>query len=406
MKSVQEALDDILRHFDALPSESIPLENGLDRVLAGDAVAADDMPPFANSSMDGYALRAADLAEVPVTLRVVGDIPAGSSPDFTVEAGTAARIMTGAPLPPGADAIVPVEDTDDARDALPETIEIRKRVDSGAYVRPQGEDVRAGEKALAAGHRLRPQDLGLLAGLGLPNIDVVRRPRVAIVSTGDELLTPDQPVTPGKIRDTNSYSLRGMVTALGAEAVPMGIAGDTEAAVREKFNAAAQAGVDLILSSAGVSVGARDVVKTVLDELGALDFWRVNMRPGKPLAFGHIQNIPFLGLPGNPVSSLISFEVFVRPSILKMLGRPVIVPQLEAVVAEDMKSDGRESFIRVTLNREDGRLVARETGTQSSGALSSLVKADALLVIPAGVTQVNAGDTFSVRPFAGQPIWM
>jgi molybdopterin molybdotransferase len=197
-----------------------------------------------------------------------------------------------------------------------------------------------------------------------------------------------------------------MVQALGAEPLPLGIARDTEDAVREKFNQAAEAGADVILSSAGVSVGARDVVKTVLDELGELDFWRVNMRPGKPLAFGSINGVPFFGLPGNPVSSLISFEVFVRPSILKMLGLPVIAPEVQAVVAENMSSDGRESFIRVTLTREDGQLVARETGTQSSGALSSLVKADGLLIIPAGVTQVRAGDALKVRPFGGQPIWM
>jgi molybdopterin molybdotransferase len=405
MKTVQEALQGILSHFDCLPAESISLEEGLNRVLAGDAVAANDLPPFANSSMDGYALRATDLTTIPVTLRVIGDIPAGSNPTFTVEAGQAARIMTGAPMPPGADSVVPVEDTDDGSGALSQ-IEIRRQVSSGAYVRPQGEDVQTGEKVLSAGHRLRPQDLGLLAGLGVPKIDVVTRPRVAIISTGDELLTPDQAITPGKIRDTNSYSLRGMVQALGAEPLPLGIARDTEDAVREKFNQAAEAGADVILSSAGVSVGARDVVKTVLDELGELDFWRVNMRPGKPLAFGSINGVPFFGLPGNPVSSLISFEVFVRPSILKMLGLPVIAPEVQAVVAENMSSDGRESFIRVTLTREDGQLVARETGTQSSGALSSLVKADGLLIIPAGVTQVRAGDALKVRPFGGQPIWM
>jgi molybdopterin molybdotransferase len=229
---------------------------------------------------------------------------------------------------------------------------------------------------------------------------------VAIISTGDELLTPDQAITPGKIRDTNSYSLRGMVQALGAEPIPLGIARDTEDAVREKFNLAAEAGADVILSSAGVSVGARDVVKTVLDELGELDFWRVNMRPGKPLAFGSSKGMPVFGLPGNPVSSRRCVEVFVRPSILKMLGWPVAAPTLDVSVGHDMSSDGRESFIRVTLLREDGQLVARETGTQSSGALSSLVKADGLLIIPAGVTQVRAGDTLKVRPFGGQPIWM
>jgi molybdopterin molybdotransferase len=201
----------------------------------------------------------------------------------------------------------------------------------------------------------------------------------------------------------NSYSIPAMIRSLGAEPALLGVARDTKASVREKLMQAADA--DLILSTAGVSVGAYDVVKDVMEELGAIGFWKVNMRPGKPLAYGHIQHVPYLGLPGNPVSALASFEIFVRPAILKMLGQSTEVPTVEVAAGHPMKSDGRESYIRVVLKREGGRLVAYETGTQSSGAISSLVLADGLLVIPADVTEVHIGDTFQVRPFAGQPIW-
>jgi len=402
MKSVQQALQEILTAFVKLPSEPITLAASLGRTLADDLHAAEALPPFANSAMDGFALRAADVARVPMVLTIIGDIPAGSNPAFSVGAGQAARIMTGAPLPAGADTVIPIEDT---AELPPNSVEIRAEVAVGASVRPVGEDVQQGEKVLGAGQVLRPQDLGLLASLGVAQVAVVRKPRVALLSTGDELLPVEQPLSPGKIRDSNSYSLRGMLTLLGAEPLYLGIAEDTAAAVRHKLQSAIDAGADLILSSAGVSVGARDVVKDVLAQLGAVGFWRVNMRPGKPLAFGQVAGIPFVGLPGNPVSSLTTFEVFVRPAILKMLGQPFDVPTLDVTLGEDMESDGRESYIRVVLQRENGSLHAYSTGTQSSGALSSLVKAHALLIIPAGVRQVRRGAVLPVRPFAGQPIW-
>lgn len=408
MRNVQEALQDILRDFSRLEPESVLLMSALGRSLAEDVAAANDLPLFDNSSMDGYAVQAADLASLPAQLTVIGDTPAGTYPDFTVAAGQAARIMTGAPLPPGADVVIPVEQTDDERrgQALPAQVEIRAAHDAGAYIRRRGEDVKTGQIVLQAGHVLRPQDLGLLAGLGVAQVPAVRRPRVAILSTGDELLTPDMPPSGGKIRDMNSYSLHGMVLALGAEPIPLGIAGDTEAAVRQKLTEALAAGADVILSSAGVSVGTYDVVKSVLEAMGAIGFWKVNMRPGKPLAYGHVEGVPFFGVPGNPVSALASFEIFVRPAILTLLGRDPHVPTLSVQVGEDMTSDGRESYIRVTLRRENGSLIAKSTGTQSSGAISSLVNADALLIIPSGVKTVALGDTLQARPFAGQALWL
>jgi molybdopterin molybdotransferase len=406
MKTVSEALAEILVVFSRLPAESVPLIEALGRVLAENAIAADDLPPFDNSSMDGYAALAEDLTQTPVSLAVIGDIPAGIHPTFTVAKGQTARIMTGAMMPQGANTIIPVEDTNipPGDTPLPEQVEVQHGGKPGAYIRRRGEDVKTGEVVLNAGHVLRPQDLGLLAGLGIANALVVRRPKVAILSTGDELLTPDQPLQPGKIRDMNSYSLIAMVQAMGAEPVYLGIAGDTAQAVREYLLEAVERDADLILSSAGVSVGTHDVVKTVLDELGSVGFWRVKMRPGKPLAFGQVRGVPFLGLPGNPVSSLATFEVFVRPAILKMLGQPTAPTQIEVSVGEEIRNDGRESYIRVTLHREGDQLIAKTTGTQSSVALSSLVKADGLLIIPAEKERLLPGDRAWIRPFAGQPI--
>lgn len=399
MRSVQEALQEIMAVFDVKPAESLPLLQALGRTLAESITAQNDLPLFDNSAMDGYAVRAQDVHTVPVMLHVVGEIPAGKAPDVQVGQGQAVRIMTGAAMPAGADMVIPVEEVRENGNS----VEILTGGQKGDFVRPRGEDVKTGEILLKAGHVLRPQDLGLLAGLGMAYAPVVQKPRVAVLSTGDELLAPDDPIVPGKIRDMNSFTIPAMVLNLGAEPILLGVARDTSDSVREKLLSAVELGADLILSSAGVSVGTFDVVKTVMEELGAIGFWRVNMRPGKPLAYGNVRGIPFIGLPGNPVSSLMTFEVFVRPVLLKMLGQPTEARETEVIVGEEMSSDGRESYIRVNLRRDDeGRLTAFSTGSQSSGAISSLVKADALLVIPAGVTAVNRGDKLKVRPFASQ----
>ncbi len=398
--TVQEALTAVLAGVSVLPAERVPLLDGLGRVLAEDVVAQDSLPPFANSSMDGYALVAADLAgasaQSPATLRVVGDVAAGALPDVNVQPGTAVRIMTGAPVPPGADAVVPVEDTNEAwrnrERPLPEQIQVSRSVKSGDYIRYPGEDIKAGQIILEQGHILRPQEVGVLASLGVSEISVVRRPRVAILATGDELLEIDQPLQAGKIRNSNGYTQAAQILALGAVPVPLGIAGDTETAVRQKLQAGLEAKVDLFISSAGVSVGAYDVVKVVLEQEGNVGFWRVRMRPGKPLAYGTYHGIPYLGLPGNPVSAMVSFERFARAAIRKMAGhtqfeRPIIA----VTVQNEIHSDGRESYIRAVVTSDENGYQATITGDQGSHIMTSLVKANALLIVPEGVKLVPAG---------------
>ncbi len=402
--SVREALHLVLARVDVLPSESVPLLDALGRILAAPVIAADDLPPFANSAMDGYAVRAGDVAGAAsassVTLRVLGDIAAGTDPTLELTRGTAARIMTGAPLPAGANAVVPVEDTDEQwrgrERPLPAVLNVFRAVEAGDYVRYPGEDVRAGEEVLAAGKLIRPQEIGVLASLGISLIPVVRRPRVGILATGDELVDVSMPLTKGKIRNSNSYTQAAQVLALGGVPVPLGVAGDTEAAVRAKLDEAVNLGVDLLVSSAGVSVGAYDVVKSVLDEAGGVSFWRVRMRPGKPLAFGGYRSIPYLGLPGNPVSALVSFETFARPAILRMAGHTGVErPSVRVILLEDIRSDGRESYLRAVVTRDERGYVARTTGGQGSHMMTSLVKANALVVVPEGVKAVKAGTTLT-----------
>lgn len=397
--SVSEALERILEHIYPLGAEAVTLEEAFERILAVDIVAPYSLPPFANSSMDGYAVQAADLETIPAILQVVEDIPAGYAPKRQIERGQAARIMTGAPLPLGADTVVPVELTYDEQLGMvaPADITILQAVSLGGNVRQSGEDVQKGEVALHKGRVLHAADLGLLAGLGFSTLSVRRQPRVALISTGDELLTPDQALQLGKIRDTNSYTLGALIRSLGGIPLRLGIARDTVDDVRAHFQRAIDLHCDLILSTAGVSVGAFDVVKSVLDELGTVGFWKVNMRPGKPLTFGQMEGIPFVGLPGNPVSATVTFMVFVRPILAKMQGLDSRPPDTRIVrVGEAMTSDGRMTFARVRLIEENGEWVAYSTGTQSSGALSSLVKADGLLIIPADKQVVKVGEYLEV----------
>lgn len=400
MLSVQQARELILSDIRALTAERIgwdAIPTAIGRVLAEDIAAHEDIPGFANSSMDGFAVRSADVAgagaESGIALKVIGEIPAGAAPTFTLTPGTAAWIMTGAMLPDGADSIVPVEDTDaNMKAGSPDTVQIMKAARLGAYVRPVGEDMRTGQVILKQGRALRPGDIGVLASIGVTGIQVVRLPKVAILSTGDELVSPGSPIQPGQIRDANGAALSAAVQALGAQPIWLGIARDTESSVRDAFQNAV--GCDLILSSAGVSVGAYDVVKAVIEQMGAVNFWKVNMRPGKPLTFGRISDIPYLGLPGNPVSSLVTFELFARPLLLKMMGKPTEPTLIDVVCGEAFDSDGRESYLRVRITRSADQAlpIATSTGTQSSGALSSLVFADALLIVPSGTMRVEAGE--------------
>ncbi len=400
MLTVTEARERILSHFQATTEETLPLIQCANRILAVDIVAAHDLPLFNNSSMDGFAIRAGDArsaaADSSLTLNVVADIPAGSAPTVTLAAGQAARIMTGAQLPEGADAVIPVEDTDfnsrEAGTTAPKTVSFTRNVSAGENVRSRGMDLHAGDVVLRKGHKLKPQDVGLLAMLGIANVNVHKKPRVALLSSGDEIVAVDAPLTTGKIHDSNSYALAALIESAGSEVIWLGVAKDTRESVTELLEKAANEKVDLIVASAGVSVGAFDFVKEVVESNGKMDFWRVNMRPGKPLAFGEYRGKPFIGLPGNPVSAFVGFEVFVRPVLEKLSGqldgsRFTVKVRCE----KDIESDGRESYLRAKVRNENGIYIAALTGHQGSGNLLSLVQADALLIIPAGVKCLPVG---------------
>lgn len=359
-----------------------------------------DLPPFANSSVDGFAVRSRDVEgssrTTPVKLSVVGDIGAGQMPDLTIGPDQAARIMTGAPIPKNADSVIPVEDTDftvrQAGMPAPEQVTIYRPAKKNENVRPQGQDVRAGQVVMQAGRRLTPQDLGFLAMIGLAEVPVFRRPRVAVLSTGDELVPVGEPLQPGTIYDSNSALLAALVEQYGGDMLPLGISEDREDAVETLLDRAVEAGADLILSSAGVSVGAFDYVRAVVEKAGSITFWRVNMRPGKPLAFGHYRDIPLIGLPGNPVSAYVGFEVFVRLALLKLSGSTGLDhPVRDVFLTEPVDSDGRESYLRGVAEVQDGRWIAHLTGHQGSGNLYSIVQANALLIIPSGVKSLPAG---------------
>jgi molybdopterin molybdotransferase len=401
MLSVPEARELILARVIPVQSTSTPLQEAAGRILAGPIIAETDLPSFDNSSVDGFAVYAADLDSAslrkPITLTVVGDIPAGSFMDKEIHRGECVRIMTGAPMPADADAVVMVEDTDfnfrDAGVAPPKYVEIYRSVSNGENIRYKGADVKAGQTLIATSHKLRAQDIGLLALLGKSNILTYRKPRIAILSTGDELASPAEPISPGKIRDANSYSLSTLASEEGAEIIHLGIAKDDPASIKILLEKAYDDKADLIISSAGVSVGAFDYVKSVVESQGSLDFWKVNMRPGKPLAFGQYRGIPFFGLPGNPVSAFIGFMVFITPALEKLAGlQPNQRATARIQLEEEIKSDGRESYLRAVVTRKAGKLVGQLTGHQASSNLLSLVQANALLIIPSGVKSLPLGE--------------
>jgi molybdopterin molybdotransferase len=353
-----------------------------------------DLPAWDNSAMDGFAVRAADCAAA-VRLRVTSYVPAGGVPAGPVGPGEAARIMTGAPLPPGADAIAPVEDVDEAGDA----IVLRGAVRPGAHVRRRGEDLRAGEVALPAGTVVGPGEVSVLASAARLSVPVIRRARVAILSTGDELVAPGQPLGPGQVCDSNGVALAAAVRLAGAEPVPLGIARDDRPALRALLERGLEA--DALVTSAGVSAGDRDLVKEILGELSVRQlFWKVDIKPGRPTAFGLRGRTPVFSLPGNPVSSLLTFEQFVRPALLKLMGHRRIFRPLRAAVLEAPlgKTPGRVNFVRVRLSRRpDGVLVASTAGNQETGILKTLLRADALAVIPAEQGPLEAGQPVAVQ---------
>lgn len=389
--SVDAARAQILSNIRVLDPVTVPLAEALGRTLAEDIVAGEAIPPFDNSAMDGYAVRHGDVAgatpNAPVSLRVLQDLAAGSVATRAVGPGEAIRIMTGAPMPDGADAVVRVEDT------LPDagTVRILTPVRPAMDVRRAGEDVAIGDRILCEGARLHAGAIGMLASQGHARVRVIPGPVVAVISTGDELVEVGEALRPGTIRNSNAWTLAAQATECGATPRVMGIARDDEAALRAMISEALTA--DLVVTSGGVSVGDYDVVKAVLDDLGAMLFWKVKQRPGKPLAFGVIEGTPLFGLPGNPTASMVSFEQYVRPAILKMSGRPNAGRQrVEVVIGEDMKKrPGLRAFVRVILTREDGALVARRAGPQGSGMLRAMTRAHGLLVLPEELESVSAG---------------
>ncbi len=407
MISVEEALERILSHVTLLPVEEKPILDALGQVVTENIVSGIDIPPLDNTAMDGYAVRATDTAGAgehsPVTLRVIGELAAGYLFEGSVEPGTAVRIMTGAPMPDGADAVVPFEETDEpsgrAFGAFAKSrsvVGVLKAADAGANIRRAAEDLRSGQTIIRAGAVLHPAQIGVLASLGQATVRVHRRPVVAILSTGDEVREPGQALQPGQIYDSNAYSIAAMVAANGGIPRRLGIAKDTVDALTAKLREGLDA--DMLVTSAGVSRGDYDVVKDVLAKEGAVDFWTVRMRPGKPLAFGSFasggRRVPHIGLPGNPVSSMVSFELFGRPAIYKMLGRADWErPRVRAIAEEPIaNTDARRVFARAIVTQRNGRHYAALTGPQGSGILTSMAVANALAIVPEDVPGIEAGD--------------
>lgn len=409
--NVDDALAQIMADMQPLGSENVTLAESLDRVIAGDIAAPLDLPPFDNSAMDGYAIRHEDSVKAspqqPVSLRVTQDISAGATPTGSLQPGQAARIMTGAPVPPGCSAVAPVEDTNDnwrkgSNLSPPEQVEVYSSYAFGANIRRQGENIECGDMVMRAGTVVQPAEIGMLAAIGCARFEVLRKPKVVILGSGDELVDVHEALSAGKIRDTNSYTLAGLIRQAGGIPIRLPIARDNLPEIRALYERALGINPDMLISSAGVSVGAADLVREVMDELGDIDIWRINMRPGKPLAYGTLRGIPFFGLPGNPVSTMVTFEVFVRPALAKLAGRALHRKTIVATVAEDLRADGRRSYNRVRLSREGAGIVAHSTGNQSSGALMSMLLADGLAIIPAGQVLVPAGSELPVlllRPF-------
>jgi molybdopterin molybdotransferase len=400
--SVEEALDKVLSYVNVLEAEEKPVLECLGQVLDEDIHSLIDIPPLDNSAMDGYAVKADDAAGAspssPVTLAVIGEAKAGAVSKQEVTAHAAIRIMTGAPLPAGADSVVQFEHTDEEQrgERPPRQIGIMQPVSRGQNVRRAGEDIARDDLVLAKGTALRPAEIGVIASLGKERVRVIRRPVVAILATGDELVEVGQPLAEGQIYNSNSYSTAALVLRYGGIPRVLGIATDSAADIEDKIRQALSA--DMLLTSGGVSMGDYDFVKEVLAEQGEVSFWTVRMKPGKPLAFGNIKGVPHLGLPGNPVSVMITFELFARPAIHKMMGKKNLSkPAIEATLEGSVKNtDGRRIFARAAVRREGERYLARITGPQGSGILTSMSQANGLVIVPEDAEGVNDGDTVKV----------
>ncbi len=391
MLTVEEALEAVLSRVSVLGTERVDVLGALGRVLAEPVVARREIPPWPNSSMDGYAVRAEDTG-AGARLAIVGRVEAGALPVRAVGRGEAMRIFTGAPLPEGADTVVPQENVE----ADDERIELHGALERAAFVRPRGEDVRVGERVLEPGALLSAAEVGLLATLGYGQVRVHRRPRVAILSTGNELADLGVEPGPGQIPNTNTYTLMAQVLEAGAEPISLGVVGDRLDAIEERIHAARDA--DVLVSSAGVSVGELDLVREALRRAGAeLHLWKVSMRPGKPITFGSLGKRPVWGLPGNPVSAMVTFELFVRPALLKMCGRRRLTrPRVRVRALAAVPNPGpRRGYLRVSLEPTACGLGARLTGEQGSAILRSMVAADGLAVVPPD-TVISPGEDIEV----------
>ncbi len=410
MLSVEEALEKILSYVSPMGPVDVDLPDALGLTLAEEITSPLDLPPLDNSAMDGFAVRHADVAGAgrhdPRELPVIGYVQAGALPDRDLQPGAAIRIMTGAPIPPGADAVVPFEDTDEverkaAGHAL-DRIRIMQAAPLGANVRPAGEDLRTGERLMGRGDVLRPGEIGVLASVGRQRVTALRRPIIAILSTGDELLAPGEAPGGGKIYDSNSFSIAAAVRRYGGEPWMLGIAKDTLEDTARKLGEGIAA--DLLITTAGVSKGDYDFIKDVLTANGEIAFWSVRMRPARPLAFGVLhapdgRRVPHIGLPGNPVSALVAFEQFCRPAILKMLGRTSFAkPRVRATLRDPIiNTDGRRVYARAIVTWEDGRWWASLTGPQGSNLLTSMARANGLAICPEDLDEMPAGAEVDVQ---------
>lgn len=398
MPSFEDARRIILDSVAPLGVERVELLESTGRVIAEDVVAPWNMPLCDNSAMDGYAVRAGDCAAIPAVLKITGYIPAGGDITGPVEPGCAIRIMTGAPIPPGCDAVVPVEETDGGRESVTITAPVTLR----QHIRFTGEDVPGGETIITAGTLIRPQEISMLASFAKVFVPVYRKARVAILSTGDELTELGEPLAQGKIVNSNALSLAAAVKEIGAIPMILGIARDNHESHREKMTEGLKA--DALITSAGVSAGDRDLVREVLTELGMKQvFWRVDIKPGGPTAFGLYENKPVFCLPGNPVSTMVTFEEFARPALLKMMGhKRVIKPLIKAVLQNNAsKKPGKIHFLRVRLASSEGRYLAYSSGDQNTGILKTMLMADAMAVLPADRTTFAAGEEVDVHILSG-----
>ena len=398
--TVAAARQRILQQLAPLESEGLPIAQARGRVLAEEVRSGRDVPPFPNSAMDGYAVRADDVRSAspvtPVRLQVVGEIRAGAAPPTAVRPHTALRIMTGAMVPEGADAVVRIEDTAE-QDGV---VQIRAAVDRGTSLRAAGSDLRRGDLVASPGRMITPGLIGVLASAGRVTVRCVRQPRVLVLTTGDELREPGESLGPGQITNTNRYTLSAAIEEAGGQVSDAGVAKDEHTDLVARLAAAANA--DLVVTTGGVSMGAYDLVRNLLEEQQTVDFWQVALRPGKPLIFGSIAGVPLIGLPGNPVSTLVGFELFVRPALLKMQGRTELDrPRLRALTEDRLTNPPHlEQYFRGIARREGDRVLVRLTGDQGSHVLRSMADANCLIVVPQGTADVPQGGAVDIIPLA------